>query len=76
MAYDPYYQLVPTPKELPFDPARTALVIVDLQHSCAHPDGLMGRLAKEKGKPWLLQERWDFTAEILVSRIKSRSAWR
>ncbi len=65
MAYDPYYQLVPEPKELPFDPDRTALIIIDLQHGCAHPDGLMGRLAKEKGKPWLLQERWDFVAEIL-----------
>ncbi len=76
MAYDPYYQLVPTPKELPFDPARTALVIVDLQHSCAHPDGLMGRLAKEKGKPWLLQERWDFTAEILPRVRKLKDACR
>lgn len=65
MAYDPYYQLVPVPKEPPFDPSRTALIIVDLQHSCAHPDGLMGRLAKEQNKPWLLQERWDFIAEIL-----------
>jgi nicotinamidase-related amidase len=65
MAYDPYYQLVPTPKEPPFDPSRTALIIIDLQNGCAHPDGLMGRLAKEQGKPALLQERWDFVAEIL-----------
>ncbi|MET0742147.1 MAG: isochorismatase family cysteine hydrolase [Microvirga sp.] len=65
MAYDPYYQLVPQPRELPFDPDRTALIVIDLQHGCAHPDGLMGRLAKEQGKPWLLQERWDFVAEIL-----------
>lgn len=65
MAYDPYYQLVPVPKELPFDPSRTALVVIDLQYACAHVDGLMGRLARDHGKPWLLQERWDFTNEIL-----------
>jgi nicotinamidase-related amidase len=47
MAHDPDYQLVPEPKEAPFDPAKTALVVVDLQHGCAHPDGLMGRLARE-----------------------------
>lgn len=76
MAYDPYYQLVPTPKEPPFDPSRTALVIVDLQNSCAHPDGLMGRLAKDQGKPWLLQERWDFVAEILPRVRKLQDACR
>jgi nicotinamidase-related amidase len=65
MAYDPYYQLVPVPKEPPFDASRTALIVVDLQNACAHPDGLMGRLAKDQGKPWLLQERWDFVTEIL-----------
>lgn len=65
MAYDPYYQLVPTPQELPFDAEKTALVVVDLQHGCAHPDGLMGRLARDQGKPWLLQERWDGIFELL-----------
>ncbi len=65
MAYDPYYQLVPTPQELPFDAEKTALIVVDLQHGCAHPDGLMGRLARDQGKPQLLQERWDGIFEML-----------
>jgi ureidoacrylate peracid hydrolase len=65
MAYDPYYQLVPEPKEPPFDPDRTAFIIIDLHNGCGHPDGLMGRLAQEQGKPWLLKERFDFTQEIL-----------
>jgi ureidoacrylate peracid hydrolase len=76
MAYDPYYQLVPEPKELPFDPNRTALIIIDLQNACAHPDGLMGRLAKEQNKPWLLQERWDFVNEILPRVRKLQDACR
>jgi len=76
MAYDPYYQLIPEPKEPSFDPRRTALVVIDLQHGCAHPDGLMGRLAKEHNKPWLLQERWDFVNEILPRVRKLQDACR
>ena len=76
MAYDPYYQLVPTPQEQPFDALRTALVVVDLQHSCAHPDGLMGRLARDQGKPWLLQERWDAINELLPRVRKLQNACR
>lgn len=76
MAYDPYYQLVPTPKEPPFDPLKTALIVIDLQNSCAHPDGLMGRLARDQGKPWLLQERWDFVAEILPGVRRLQDACR
>jgi nicotinamidase-related amidase len=76
MAFDPYYQLVPAPPEPPFDPDQTALIVIDLQNSCAHPDGLMGRLAKAQGKPWLLQERWDFVAEILPGVRKLQDACR
>lgn len=76
MAYDPYYQLVPVPQEPPFDASRTALIVVDLQHSCAHPDGLMGRLARDQGKPWLLQERWDSIAEILPGVRRLQDACR
>jgi nicotinamidase-related amidase len=76
MAYDPYYQLVPTPRELPFDPSRTALVVIDLQYACAHVDGLMGRLARDQGKPWLLQERWDFVDEILPGVRRLQDACR
>src|SRR3569833_2180657 len=57
MAYDPYYQLVPTPKEKPFDASRTAMLIIDLQYMDAHPDGWMGRLAKAAGKTELIHIR-------------------
>jgi oligopeptide/dipeptide ABC transporter ATP-binding protein len=33
MAHDPYYELVPEPTEPPFDAAKTALLIIDLQYS-------------------------------------------
>jgi nicotinamidase-related amidase len=65
MAHDPYYELIEKPTEPPFDPSKTVLINVDLQYACAHPDGLMGRLCREKGRPDLLQERWDFVDEIL-----------
>lgn len=65
MAHDPYYELVPEPQERPFDPSRTALLIIDLQYMDAHKDGWMGRLAAAQGRPELLQERWDFVDEIL-----------
>jgi len=76
MAYDPYYQLVPTPKEPPFDASKTALIVVDLQHGCAHPDGLMGRLARDQGRPELLQERWDSITKILPGVRKLQDACR
>ena len=64
MVHDPYWDLVPEPEEPAVDPARTALLIVDMQNMCAHPDGWMGRLGKDQGKPDHLKERFDFIAEI------------
>ena len=64
MVHDPYWDLVPVPEEPPVEPARTALLIVDMQNMCAHPDGWMGRLGKDQGKPDHLKERFDFIAEI------------
>jgi ureidoacrylate peracid hydrolase len=64
MVHDPYWDLVPEPDEPEIDPARTALLIVDMQNMCAHPDGWMGRLGKDQGKPDHLKERFDFIAEI------------
>lgn len=76
MAHDPYYDLVPVPQDAAFDASKTALVIIDLQHGCAHPDGLMGRLARDQGKPWLLQERWDFVNQILPGVRRLQDACR
>lgn len=60
MAHDPYYDLVSTPVDVPFDASRTALLIIDLQYMDAHPSGWMGCLCREMGKPHQLDERWAF----------------
>lgn len=64
MVHDPYWDLVREPTEAPFEIGRTALLIVDMQNLCAHPDGWMGRLARDQGKPDHLKERFDFIDEI------------
>jgi len=64
MVHDPYWDLVPEPEEPEVDPSQTALLIVDMQNMCAHPDGWMGRLGPDQGKPDHLKERFDFVAEI------------
>lgn len=58
MARDPYYELVPPPLEPDFAAARTALLTIDLQYLDAHAEGWMGRLARDQGRPEVLQERW------------------
>jgi ureidoacrylate peracid hydrolase len=72
MAHDPYWDLVLEAEEAPYDPQRTAMVIIDLQYLDAHPDGWMGRLARDQGKPDHLKERFDFIADILpnVKRLQ------
>ena len=64
MVHDPYWDLVHEPDETPFEIAKTALLIVDMQNLCAHPDGWMGRLARDQGKPDHLKERFDFIKEV------------
>ncbi len=72
MVHDPYWDLVEEPQEPPFDPKRTAMLIIDLQYLDAHPDGWMGRLARDQGKPDQLQERFAFIQDILpnVQRLQ------
>jgi nicotinamidase-related amidase len=65
MVHDPYWDLVHEPKEPAFDADKTALIIVDMQNLCAHPDGWMGRLGRDQGKPDQLKERFDFIGEML-----------
>jgi hypothetical protein len=48
---DPYWDLVDEPQEPAFDAAKTALLIVDMQNMCAHPDGWMGRLCVIRAGP-------------------------
>jgi nicotinamidase-related amidase len=70
MVHDPYWDLVNEPDEPAFDPHKTALLIVDMQNMCGHPDGWMGRLARDAGKPQHLQERFDFMQEITPNLVR------
>lgn len=76
MAHDPYYDLVTMPGEPPFDPKRTALLTIDLQMLDAHPDGWMGRLCRDQGKPDHLNERFEFIQEILPNVRRLQDACR
>lgn len=75
MVHDPYWDLVHEPAEPAFDPARTALLIVDMQNLCAHPTGWMGRLGQDQGKPGHLAERFEFIEEITpnLNRLLDRA---
>ncbi len=63
--FDPWYDLVPGLTEPAFDASKTALVTIDMQYFCAHPDGWMGRVSQELGRPEALAERWEAVARIL-----------
>lgn len=76
MTHDPYYDLVPPPPEPAFVPSKTALLTIDLQYLDAHPDGWMGRLCRDQGKPDHLNERWAFIREILPTVTRLQNACR
>jgi nicotinamidase-related amidase len=76
MAHDPYYDLITLPPEPPFDPQHTALLTIDLQYLDAHPDGWMGRLARDQGKPNQLAERFAFIQDILPNVRRLQDACR
>lgn len=57
MVHDPYWDLDKDIEFPPFDASKTALLIIDMQKICAHPDGWMGRLCVDQGKPGHLDER-------------------
>lgn len=76
MLHDPFFDLVSVEPQTSFDLKRTAMITIDLQYLDAHPDGWMGRLAREKGKPNHLQERWDNINAILPNVRRLQDACR
>lgn len=72
MVHDPFYDLFPRPERPPLVAGRTALVTIDMQYLDAHPDGWMGRVAKNQGKPQLLAERYAAIDEIVpqIARLQ------
>jgi nicotinamidase-related amidase len=76
MAHDPFYDLFPRPELPPFVAGRTALLTIDMQYLDAHPDGWMGQVAKQQGKPGLLQERFTAIGEIVPRIARLQDAFR
>src|SRR5690348_9934972 len=76
MTHDPFYDLVPRPAEPIWQAGKIALVTIDLQYLDAHPDGWMGRLARMRGRPELLQPRWTAIAQILPNVRRLQDAFR
>jgi nicotinamidase-related amidase len=76
MVHDPFYDLFPRPEQPPLVPGRTALVTIDMQYLDAHPDGWMGRVAKQQGKQQLLEERFAAISEIVPQIARLQDAFR
>ena len=64
---DAIFGRIPDPK---LDRATTALVIIDVQYGCAHPDWGLGRRAKEQGVTDALDYYWDRVQRVLVPNIQ------
>jgi nicotinamidase-related amidase len=56
--HDPFYDLFPGTVEPPWKPREIALVTIDMQYMDAHPDGWMGRVARERGREGVLAQRF------------------
>lgn len=65
MVHDPFYDLMPRRPEPRWESGKTALLTIDLQYLDAHPDGMVGRLARAKGLEEAVQPRWTGIAQIL-----------
>jgi nicotinamidase-related amidase len=76
MAHDPFYDLFPRPELPPFVAGRTVLLTIDMQYLDAHPDGWMGKVAKQQGKPELLAERFTAISEIVPRIARLQDAFR
>lgn len=74
---DPFFQLVADAvQEFPFEPSKAALLIIDMQYLDAHPEGWMGRLAREQGKGELLRARWEAISLIVPNIQRLQAACR
>lgn len=76
MVHDPFYDLMPRRPEPTWESGRLALITIDLQYLDAHPEGMIGRLARAKGMERLLQPRWEGIEGILPNVRRLQDAFR
>jgi nicotinamidase-related amidase len=69
MAHDPFYDLFPRRPDPPLVEGRVALVTIDMQYYDAHPDGWVGRVARQAGREELLRARWE-NIERIAPRVR------
>ena len=74
--HDPFYDLFPPREAPPIEDRKTALVTIDLQYLDAHPDGWVGRIARNRGRVEHLRERWDGIDAIVPNVRRLQDAFR
>lgn len=74
--HDPFYDLFPPREAPPIEDRKVALVTIDLQYLDAHPDGWVGRIARNRGREELLRERWDGIDAIVPNVRRLQDAFR
>jgi nicotinamidase-related amidase len=74
--HDPFYDLFPPRDAPPIEDRKAALVIIDLQYLDAHPDGWVGRIARNRGREEHLRERWEGIDAIVPNVRRLQDAFR
>jgi len=74
--HDPFYDLFPPRPAPPIEDRTVALVTIDLQYLDAHPDGWVGRVARQRGKEEHLRQRWDGIDAIVPNVRRLQDAFR
>lgn len=64
MLHEPFNSIAPTPEPPPFEPTRTAMLIIDMQYVCASREHGLGHLAATRGDSDALSYRFDRIEEI------------
>ena len=74
--HDPFYDLFPPRDAPPIEDRKAALVTIDLQYLDAHPDGWVGRVARNRGREEHLRERWEGIDAIVPNVRRLQDAFR
>lgn len=74
--HDPFYDLFEPRPAPPLEDRRIALVTIDMQYLDAHPDGWVGRIARQQGKEALLRPRWGAIEAITPNVRRLQDAFR
>lgn len=74
--HDPFYDLFPPRLPPPLLDRKIALVTIDLQYLDAHPEGWVGRIARNRGLEDVLSQRWSGIRAIVPNVRTLQDAFR